>query len=150
MGNLVYNKIPKQIFNIVLHYPWPMKKDIGKYCYPVEGVIDKIMMEFGGKKIGFDVKNSPFGNLGDKRSVYSIGYKDFKLSQFCDGYIFQKNIMEYEGVTLDRKFITKDNFEEAVEYLPNPRLKPKLLNFQQLLSYINSQANIKKAFGNVE
>jgi hypothetical protein len=150
MGNLIHNKIPKRIFNILLHYPWPMKKEPRKYCYPVEGVIDKMMLEFEKKRIGFDVKNSPFGDLGDKRSLYSVGYPDFSLKQFCDGYVFQKHIKDYEGVTLDRQFITKDNFKEAVEYLPNPRLKTKLLSFQQLRSYINSQANIEKTFGKVE
>lgn len=150
MGNIINRKIPKKIFNIVLHYPWQTKKDPKKFCYPVEGVIDKLMMEFGDKRIGFDVKNSPFGDLPDERAFYSIGYKDFCLDQFCDGYIFQSHITDYEGVTLDRKFITKDNFKEAVEYLPNPRLKSRLLSYQQLLSYINSQANVKKAFGEVE
>ena len=150
MGNIIYRKIPKQVFNIVLHYPWRMKTHSKKFCYPVEGVIDNIMMEFEDKRIGFDVKNSIFGNLGDKRSSYSIGYKNFCLKQFCDGYVFQKQIIDYEGVTVDREFITKDNFKEAVEYLPNPRLKTRIFNPQQFNLYLHSWANMKKAFGEIE
>ena len=67
MGNLIYQTIPKKVFNICLHYPWQTQKKDGEFVYPVDGIIDQIMGEFEDKRIGFDVKNSPFGLLKDNK-----------------------------------------------------------------------------------
>jgi hypothetical protein len=108
------------------------------------------MAEFDGQRIGFDVKNSPFGLLQDNNIYYSLGYDDFTLGLFCDGYIYQKPISNYEGCAVDRQFVTEKNFEEAIDYLPNPRLKELLQNPQHFLSFMRSKADMKKKFGELE
>ncbi|MFZ2054302.1 MAG: hypothetical protein WAU81_08905 [Candidatus Aminicenantales bacterium] len=90
MENLVYREIPDKVFNICLHYPWPTLKSPTEFDFPVGGVIDRLMKEFEDKRVGLDVKNTPFGELQDDSSFYSVAYDEFKLSDFCDGYVFQK------------------------------------------------------------
>lgn len=150
MGNLIYEKVPDKVFNICLHYPWPTQKSFNEFDYPVGGVIDQIMGEFDDKRVGFDVKDSPFGFLPDNDIYYSLGYNDFILGRFCDGYIYQKPIGSYEGCTVDRLFITEENFEEAIDYLPNPRLKELLQNPQHFLSFMQNKVDMKKKFGDLE
>lgn len=146
MGNIVYHKIPNKVFNIILHYPWPTIESLKKHNYPVDGVIDRVMREFVNKKIGFDIKDSPFGKLRDNNTYYSIGYDDFTLSKFCDGYIFQKHFGDYQGCTVDPLFITIENFKEAIDYLPNPRLKKIFKTPLQIRHYMKDKADMKKKF----
>lgn len=150
MGNLIYRRIPDKVFNICLHYPWPTQKSLNEFDYPVAGVIDQIMGEFEDKRVGFDVKDSPFGLLRDNDIYYSLGYSDFMFSRFCDGYIYQKPISSYEGCDVDRLFVTEENFKEAIDYLPNPKLKTFLKNPQHFLTFMQSKVDMKKKFGDLK
>ena len=83
--------------------------------YPVGGMIDSVMREFKNKRVGFDVVGSPFGALREDQLYYSAGHPNTTLSTFCDGYIFQKRLKDYEGVTVDETFITEGNLQEAIK-----------------------------------
>jgi hypothetical protein len=108
------------------------------------------MKGFKDKRVGFDAKGTPFGRLRDTQSYYSAGYSDFILSKFCDGYIFQKNFRDYEGCTVDHMFVTEENFEEALNYLSNPRLRTLLKNPPHFLSFMQNKADFKAIFGDLE
>lgn len=146
MGNLVYRRIPDRVFNICLHYPWPSLKGHKDFNYPVGGAIDTVMKEFTDKRVGFDVKGTPFAKLRDNTTFYSAGRQSLKLSDFCDGYVFQKHIGDYEGCEVDFLFVTEENFREAVAYLPNPRLKRIFISPQQFLFYMRMLANPERRF----
>jgi len=150
MGHLVFRLIPERVFNICLHFPWPSKRSAKGYGYPAAGVIDEIMREFKDKRVGFDIKNSPFGSLRDDRTLYSAGRNDFKLSDFCDGYVFLKHFKDYEGCTLDPEFITAENFKETIDYLPNPRLRRMIKNRPQLINYLKTKAEFKNKYPDLE
>ena len=150
MGHLVYRRMPGRVFNICLHYPWPTLKSLTEFNYPVGGVIDTIMKEFEDKRVGFDVRNSPFGKLRDDSAFYSAGRDNFKLSDFCDGYVFQKHIADYEGCEVDPLFVTEENLKEAIDYLPNPRLKKIFKSPQQFLVFMRLKVNTKRRFGDFE
>ncbi|RKY87702.1 hypothetical protein DRQ09_04030, partial [candidate division KSB1 bacterium] len=146
MGNVVYHKIPDKVFNIFLHSPWPTKRSFNENTYPVDGVIDIIMKEFKNKRVGFDVKGSPFGKLSDDDTYYSIGYQNLTLSTFCDGYIFQKHFSDYTGCTVDTIFITEKNFKEAIEFLPNPEARKFIKKPADFIKGIQKDADMKKRF----
>jgi hypothetical protein len=150
MGNLVYRKMPGKVFNICLHYPWPSLNSLEEFNFPVGGMIDRIMEEFEDKRVGFDVRNTPFEKLQDDLTFYSGGRKTFELGDFCDGYVYQKPIADYEGCTVDPLFVTEDNFKEAVDYLPNARLKKQMKSVQQFLTYMRLKVNMKRKFGKLK
>jgi hypothetical protein len=79
------------------------------------GIIDNIIMQFPGKRVGFDCAGTPFGELRDSLTYYSFGYEDFKLSDFCDGYIYQGNFCELDGCTPDSLFVTENNLQKAIK-----------------------------------
>jgi len=108
------------------------------------------MRGFEDKRVGFDVIGTPFGNLTDKSAVFSAGNDAFTLNAICDGYIFQKNFSEYQGVFVDKKFINHENFREAVDDLPNPRLKNIYKTPYQFLADMEIKADFKVQFGNLE
>jgi hypothetical protein len=120
MGNIVYRQIGDRAFNVFLHSPWERKWKPDEHSYPAGGVIDSVMHEFDDKRVGFDVRGAPFGELADENTCYAIGYEDFTLATFCDGYVFQRHFRGYEGCTVDPKFITWKNLSEARAYCPNP------------------------------
>jgi hypothetical protein len=84
------------------------------------------MQDFSEKRVGFDVVDSPFGGLSDSDALYSVGRRDFTFSDFCDGYIFLMPFSEYQGCSVDPLFITRDNIEEAVSFLPKAEIKKKI------------------------
>ncbi|HAF16328.1 MAG TPA: hypothetical protein DHU55_04350 [Blastocatellia bacterium] len=150
MGNLVYAKIPNRVFNIYLHAPWASRVRFEDNIHPAGGVIDAVMSEFGNQRVGFDVKGSPFGDLPDTESYYSIGYPNFTLAVYCDGYIFQKRLEDYEGVTVDPAFITEANFREAIANLPNFDRRKFIKKPEDLIEGMRDDVDFKRRFRNLK
>jgi hypothetical protein len=146
MGNVVYHKIPNRVFNIMLHQPWRTNESFEEYSYPVDGVIDTVMKEFENKRVGFDVRGTPFGKLKDDDTYYALGYPDFTLSTICDGYIFLNHFKDYEGCTVDTKFITENNFEEALDYFDEPERRKDFKAPKDFINLMKQRADIKKIF----
>jgi hypothetical protein len=146
MGNVVYHSTANRVFNIMLHQPWHTKRSYEEYDYPVGGAIDAVMNEFQNNRVGFDVKGTPFGNLRDDDTYYALGYSNFTLSTICDGYIFLNHFKDYEGCTVDTKFITEDNFEEALEYFDEPERLKDFKTPEDIINLMKERANLKKIF----
>jgi hypothetical protein len=150
MGNLVYAKIGDRAFNIFLHSPWGPKTaewTNENADYPVGGVIDRFMLGFKDTRVGFDVKGTPFGQLRDDGTYYSIAHNDFKLEDFCDGYIYQRHLSDYEGCTVDPKFINEANFQDLLKDLtPNPDLQKRVKRPSDMTENMRRSADIRKRF----
>ncbi|MFC1675588.1 hypothetical protein ACFL3G_00835 [Planctomycetota bacterium] len=146
MGNVVHSKIPNKVFNIFLYSPWMTREDVSKLAAPVNGIIGEVMKEFKNKRVGFDVKGSLFGKLTDDSTYYSLGYKDFTLSTFCDGCIFQKNLSDYKGCTVDTKFVTDKNLQEAINNLPNVEARKLFATPEDFANNVRKDTNMKKRF----
>ena len=151
MGNIVYKKIPDKVFNVSLHYPWPSEE--GSYnipIYPAGGVIDGVMKQFDDKRIGFDVKGSPFGKIRDDDAFYAIGYDNFTLDSFCDGYIFEMHFSDYEGCTVDEEFITEKNMQEAIDYIPNFKAREFMNTIESFINSMENDTEMERFFGDLE
>lgn len=137
MGNRIYDLIGDRCFNIFLHSPWQPAVSTGgaDEIYPVEGVIDALFAKLPPEKqrAGFDVKGSPFGKLTDSTSVWSRS-PGFKLDQFCDGWIFQKPLSQYEGCAIVPGWFTEANRLEAIAQIANP--DPRVKNKNQTVDWL--------------
>jgi hypothetical protein len=122
------------------------KTSFTELIYPVGGVIDLVMAEFEDKRVGFDVKGSPFGELEDPETYYSIGYDRFTLSVFCDGYIFQKHFKDYQGCTVDEQFVTNDNLKEAISRIFNFDWRRRITKPEDIIIAMKNDAEIKRRF----
>ncbi len=123
MGNYVFDAIGDRAFSVFMHGPWSSAEGYGSSLVkPADGVIDHVMAELDPSllPIGFDTGGTPFGELKAETSFYTCGYDDFTLSLFCDGYIYQKPLSEYEGVTPIPDFINEGNIDYARAQCPNP------------------------------
>ena len=116
----------------------------------MHGVIDEVMRQFGNRPVGFDVKGSPFGALRDDQSYYSLGYADFTLDKYCDGYIFQGRLEDSEGVTVDPLSVTESNLQETIPYLPNPQFRTRVKTSEDILAAMRRSADMKRRFHNVQ
>lgn len=117
MGNFVNNLVGERAFNIILHYPWTSNKGWeADRILPANGSIDSVMNIVGNKRVGFDTAGSQFGKLRANGSYYALGYPDFHLEQYCDGYIFQKEIKDYVFVGLEPNFYNDNNFPRLKKY----------------------------------
>lgn len=150
MGNLVFNKIGYRAFNIYLHAPWGSSTNPDVNTRPMHGVIDDVMAKLDNRRIGFDVKGSPFGAISDTTSYYSLGHANFTLDKYCDGYIFQRRFQDYEGVTVDPLFVTDTNLAEAIAYLANPAFRKRVKKPEDLINAMRRSADMKARFKDVK
>ena len=87
------------------------------------GVIDAMMNAEGPHPVGFDLAEGPFGEIHVEDAVYRHGYEEFKLADFCDGWIYTKPISEYEGVTPVSGWVNENNLARARAQSPSPRFR---------------------------
>jgi len=152
MGNHVYHAIGKRAFTISLHGVWFPSEGYSKpETYVADGYIDAAMGEVEPqfRRVGFDTVGTPFGGLPGEKSIYRHGYDKFKcildmvengvgggtmlrwaqhdfkftLGMFCDGYIYQMPLREYEGVTPIKDFVNEKNLPQARLQSPEPRFR---------------------------
>jgi len=83
-----------------------------------------------------------FGKLRDPNSYYALGHDDFKLADFCDGYIYQMPFKDYKGVTTDPLFVTDKNLKEAVENIDNPDWRRRVKSPADILQGMREDADI--------
>ena len=116
MGNIIHGKHPEKTFTISLHYPWASDKGINQVVKPVNGAIDELMGMFNNIPMGFDVKNTVIGTLKANNTYYAFGYDDFKLEDFCDGYVFLLPYKEVKFVSVEPNFYDEYNLNKYREW----------------------------------
>ncbi len=148
LGNLVYNRIGDRTCTILLHSPWYGIDEKSAY-YPVGGAIDRVLLDRGNRPVGFDTQETPFGTLGDDRCSYGLGDARFDLATICDGYVFLKPLVDFEGCTVDPEFITAQNFDKAIDRFPTLIGRKILRNPWLLEQSMKWDANMKHHFRNL-
>ena len=120
-GNHVFAALGKRAVTVFLHAPWNGQQGYGsRMRHPAGGVIDALMLAEGPRPVGFDLDAGPFGEIRVGDAVYRHGYEDFKLADFCDGWIYTKPISECVGVTPIPGWVNESNLEFARAQNPNP------------------------------
>jgi len=123
-GNHVFAALGKRAVTVFLHAPWNGAAGFdAPMVHPAGGVIDALMLARGPRPVGFDLEGGPFGEVRVRDAVYHHGYEDFKLADFCDGWIYSRPISEYEGVTPIAGWVDEDNLERARAQSPNPAFR---------------------------
>jgi hypothetical protein len=120
-GNHVFAVLGKRAVTVFLHAPWNGRGGYGsRMRHPADGVIDALMLAEGPRPVGFDLADGPFGEIRAEDAVYRHGYEDFKLADFCDGWIYTQPISECVGVTPIPGWVNESNLEFARALSPNP------------------------------
>jgi hypothetical protein len=148
MGNIIYDKIKDQCCTIFLHSPWPSKDGYSAgFVYPADGYIDALFKSIKPnlRYVGFDTVGSPFGDLPGETSIWTHGHEDFSLKDYCDGYIYQKPLSQYEGVSLIKGFINEENRIAAISQNTNPP-KNYSLSVSDLIDSLRKDVNMRKRF----
>ena len=123
-GNHVFAVLDKRAVTVFLHAPWRGQQGYGSSLrHPAGGIIDAFMLAAGPRPLGFDLAGGPFGELRVEDAIYRHGYEEFKLADFCDGWIYTKPISEYEGVTPVPGWVNESNLEHARAQSSNPRFR---------------------------
>lgn len=142
-GNFVFKEIGKRCVTIFLHAYWNGPEGYGdKLVHPADGVIDAVMLGRAGgpKPVGFMLRDTPFGDIRPRNCVYKHGYDDFRLSDFCDGWIYHQPISEFEGMTVVDGWITEETLAHAQQQMPNPDFRDATL--ERFLEGIEHDASL--------
>lgn len=116
-GCVLYDKYGDRIYQIALHHRHfgPEAATGGKpTSEPVlMTFMEGLLRKNRNKPIGFDIENSPFARLRDRKDIYFAFQKEVVFSDIAQGYIFLKPIKEFSRITWAKGFIDKSNFDEA-------------------------------------
>ena len=149
-GNLLYSKYPLKVYTILLHKPFMNLPDTKpELISPGNGAIEIIMQEMNNQPVGFDLVNSPLGKLRDD-SYYSLGYKNFTLADFYDGYVFLKPIKQLSGCEIDTAFLTEKNWEQAKDNVADPDWRPRPKSLEEYWKQILEYADVPKKYDEVD
>lgn len=111
-GSVIHQKYPEKTFTIALHHPWISNEGFDKLTVrPVNGMIDVVIARLGNSPVGFDAKGTIMGQLRADDTYYAFGYEDFKLEDFCDGYIFLAPYKDAVYVSPDPNFYCEHNLK---------------------------------------
>jgi hypothetical protein len=154
MGSRVYDSMGGRCMTVFLHSPWP---SAGGYSAPLvlpaDGAIDAMIAALPGdfRRAGFDVEGTPSGSLGGETSLWSRGYDDFTLADYCDGYVIQGPLSRYEGVTVIPNWFTEENRREAIDQIanPDPRVKNYDRTTESLTEGMARDTDLDAHFGNL-
>jgi len=151
MGNRIYDKIADRCCTIFLHSPWPASTGYGDPdVYPADGIIDALFKDMspGKRRIGFDVKNSPFGELNARTALWSHSKQDFRLKDFCDGWIYQMPLSLYRGVSVIPDWFNKENRLQAIAQIANadPAVKNTDRSVSDLMNIMASDTDFEWRF----
>ncbi|MBL8270904.1 MAG: hypothetical protein JNL55_31165, partial [Steroidobacter sp.] len=125
MGGLLYAEVPQKLFTIQLHRAFDSQTGGGAVLvHPADGAIEQVMSKLHGRRVGFDLIDTPMGELRDN-SYYAIGHPNLRLRDLVDGYIYEKPLREFEGCSIDQQFVTAANWAETHQRYPDfPFLDP--------------------------
>ncbi|HKQ97088.1 MAG TPA: ChaN family lipoprotein [Candidatus Polarisedimenticolia bacterium] len=150
LGNRIFADIGKRCWTIFLHSPWPAAEGYSKpEVYPADGVIDAFFAAVAPAKrrVGFDVKGSPFAGLEAKSSLWGRAPR-FRLEKYADGWIYQMPLSEYRGVSGVPGWFNEANRMQAIEQIanPDPLIKRRDRTVEELTTAMLSDTDFARRF----
>ncbi|WP_299221938.1 ChaN family lipoprotein [uncultured Aquimarina sp.] len=146
LGNILYEKYPSKVFSIFLHGPFYNKPNKTPFLLsPAFGNIEKIVALYDNKSVGFDLRDTPLGNLRDD-SIYAICYPGFRLDQLFDGYIFLVPFEKMKNCSIDLDFFKGKDWSATKIQLPDPHWHGEVNNFDEYWMQIRSYGDVKSRY----
>jgi hypothetical protein len=143
-GNYLYKKYPNRLYMIALHPPvpsrWVLLAELThsewQLYLPFGGVLDALY-EKRKKAFAFDNGRSPFGNLEDNYSYYSLDrWGSLKLKEFCDGYVVVSSFQEAEPVARIDQWIASEAELKEVKERMTPETANRIQTAQDLVNML--------------
>jgi hypothetical protein len=146
LGQRLYQEAPEQVACVLLHQPFYSKWLGGAgLVYPACGAIDQVMAGYADRRVGFDLVDTPFGELPDD-SLYASGYDDFRLAQLAEGYVYDRPFAEFAGCTLDKDFLSEANWPEAQRQFPDPDWHPRPASLDEYWAQVREFNDIGRRY----
>lgn len=149
LGQILYQRYPGRLACVLLHQPFPsLWEGFSTLVLAGRGAIDQVLGEMGVVQIGFDLKNTPFGDLADD-SFYSTAYENFTLSDLADGYIYLGPISTYEGCSVDEKFLNSANWPQARRQFADPNWHQVPDTLDEMWAKIRGYRDLAQRYGSL-
>ncbi|MEW6364925.1 MAG: hypothetical protein AB1714_09830 [Acidobacteriota bacterium] len=120
MGRQLYQIYGDRIFQIAFHCEFDSPRlvfDDYEGPEPVfSGMIEKIMALRKDQPVGWDVFNSPFGQIRDKHSYYFHFQPRMQFGDLCRGFVYLKPLKQLAGCQKIKDFITEAMFQKYKAY----------------------------------
>jgi hypothetical protein len=111
VGTVLRQAYGDRIFQVSLHHAFSDPRGQSSVCR----LIERVVRELGGERIGFDVVGTPFAMLHDPGNVaFTFGGKR-TFGELAQGYILLKPLDQLQPVHWIEGFIVDSNFKEALD-----------------------------------
>ncbi len=150
-GNFLYDKYPNRVYFIAPHFPvmhrwYPLSRvlpsiapDLDKMYHPFQGVIDQVYSHYQ-KPLAFDTRKSPFGQLKDNYSYYSIDrLSGLKLKDLCDGYIMLCSFEEIKPVHPIQDWITSEEELNQIKKIIPPEQAEQIKDIPSFMQQLDQR-----------
>lgn len=114
-GNYLQERYGEKLFNICFYDPWESRVASEQPLHPAGGIIEQMICPHY-PELGFDLKDSPLGDLQDE-SFYALGYADFRLKDIYDGMIYTGRLQDLQSMTPIADFIDEENINLFRDYV---------------------------------
>jgi len=94
------------------------------------------------------VTDSPFGYLSGNTALWSHSKEDFRIADFCDGWIYQMPLSQYKGVSVIPRWFDEANRLSAIAQIANadPKVKNPDRSVRDLMDIMASDTNFEQRF----
>jgi hypothetical protein len=147
LGQRLLQRYPNKAFNILLHQPFGnMPGKTPWLISPGGGMVEQVMTLNQNKPVGFDLAETPMGKIRDE-SRNSIGFRNFMLGQFFDGYVFLAPFQSLVGCTMDPTFFNSKTWAQISPQIPDRDWRAPISNLddykQQIAEFVNISMRYK-------
>lgn len=147
VGRYVFREIGERAATVFLHAPVAAGGGYSNMlAVPADGVIDELMAGIKPQlyPVGFSTKGTPMGRIPLGDNEFGRADPNSVMGDYCDGWIFQKPIEEYQGVTVIDGFIREENLDAARRNAPNPQFRKAPI--EKFTEAIERNADIQRKF----
>ena len=146
-GHLLYAAYGDDVITVLFHQPF-YKNGYPAAVSPCDGAVEKYLEQNFGHPVGLDLSGHEVGSF-KVNSDYSFGYKDLRLRDLADGYIYLKPLHRLHGASLDKKFIEGYPYEKVIEQFPDPDWHQPPLTKDAYWTYMEHFTNLKEQWHRV-
>ncbi len=122
-GTILSDRVGSRVATLALHAPWPDSSSQTGLTWPVDGVIDSLLLALPAQRRagGWDTAGTPIGSLAIDSSMYAAGHAKLTLADLCDGYIATGPITTLHASTAIPDFVPADASDYAARNFPGPK-----------------------------
>lgn len=149
LGNRLHRLAPGRVGNVLVHLPLPALPGRKPWLVlPAQGAIERTMQSIERKQAGFDLADSPAGQVLDE-SAHALCRPDLGIGEVFDGCIYLGPVRELQGCTVDERFFDGRRWEDVRTQVPDPDWRGALPDMSAFMAQVRAYVDLGRRYDGV-